>query len=423
MSFAEVARNLSIGALTVGFAVGPGCGRSELDAAYEGHPPTADVGVPSGPVDAARPTPDVGISPADAARPAPVGCAGALRCRDGIAEVCAGDGTWSVVGSGVAVCDGPRSCATPGKGISDCGPDREDCCTNIEVPGGSYVRSYDGVSCPGGPTPARPPALGCYTSPDHPSTVSAFRLDKYLVTVARFQNFLATIRASGWRPLAGSGRHVHLSAGQGLVDVGAGGEFETGWSDAWSDDTLAQDPGDNDNTLPNHPINGVTWAQAYAFCIWDGGFLPSEAEWNYVATGGDEQRVYPWSVPPRDTSFSCVRAAYTESPDKCLASGAYLVGAKSPAGDGRWGHADLAGLRPEWTLDWLRDYVDPCVDCVNLRPPAGAELGGAAASRVVRGYAHIGPTAPARLLTSLRGDDSYSWVGFRCARPSLMPAP
>jgi sulfatase modifying factor 1 len=279
------------------------------------------------------------------------------------------------------------------------------------------------VSCPGGPNPARPPALGCYTSPEHPATVSAFRLDKYLVTVARFQTFLAAIRASGWRPPFGSGRHVHLAGGRGLRDVGAGGAFETGWSGAWSDGTLAQDPGDNDNTLPAHPINGVTWAQAYAFCIWDGGFLPSEAEWNYAAAGGDEQRVYPWSVPPSDATLSCDRAAYTESPDMCFASGAYLVGAKSPAGDGRWGHADLAGLRGEWTLDWLRPYVEPCVDGANLQAPTDAELAGAAPSRVVRGYAHLGAPAPPSLLTSLRGDDSFKWIGFRCARPSLSPAP
>jgi formylglycine-generating enzyme required for sulfatase activity len=371
MSLDRAARARSIApsvALIAAAGAGLACGRSQLDLAYESAGPA--------PIDAAS-APDTPVIPLGA----------------------------------------PRSCAMSGEGIDDCGPNHEDCCLSLIVPGGKYLRSYDGVSCPGGTSASEPPALGCYTTPQHPAAVGAFRLDKYLVTVARYRAYLAAARASGWRPADGDGRHVHLNGGHGLADVGSGG-FEHGWRDAWSDDTLLADPADNDNTVPHMPINGMTWAQAYAFCIWDGGFLPSEAEWNYAAAGGDQQRVYPWSQPPQDATLSCKLAAYTQPGDAnaCLMSGAYWVGAKSPAGDGRWGHTDLAGSRGEWTLDWLRDYVDPCVDCVNLLGPPGV------ASHAVRGYSHVGSTGPPRLLTSLRGDDSYGWVGFRCARAPL-PAP
>jgi formylglycine-generating enzyme required for sulfatase activity len=51
------------------------------------------------------------------------------------------------------------------------------------------------------------------------------------------------------------------------------------------------------------PINCVTWHEAYAFCIWDGGFLPTEAEWELAASGGEE-RVFPYGFGVR-----CARRA------------------------------------------------------------------------------------------------------------------
>ena len=46
----------------------------------------------------------------------------------------------------------------------------------------------------------------------------------------------------------------------------------------------------------NLPMNCITWFEAFAFCIWDGGRLPTELEWNYAAAGGSSQNVYPCSA-------------------------------------------------------------------------------------------------------------------------------
>jgi len=170
------------------------------------------------------------------------------------------------------------------------------------------------------------------------------------------------------------------------------------WTDA---------PGANE-TLP---MSCVTWYEAIAFCAWDGGFLPTEAEWNYAAAEGDEQRAYPWSSPAGSTAIDCADADYsgcgTVSP----------VGSTSPVGDGRWGQADLAGDVWEWTLDWY-DAQYPtttCADCANLDPGGACP---ACPTRVVRGGSFL--RSADALRTGTRGfsvpDARASEFGFRCAR-------
>src|SRR6185312_9797256 len=99
----------------------------------------------------------------------------------------------------------------------------------------------------------------------------------------------------------------------------------------------------------------ITWYEAYAFCIWDGGFLPSEAEWNYAAAGGSEQRAYPWTTT---STIDCSYANYAgaDGGGQCQAGGLDDVGSQSPQGDGKYGQSDLAGNAWEWTLDSSAAY-------------------------------------------------------------------
>jgi formylglycine-generating enzyme required for sulfatase activity len=273
------------------------------------------------------------------------------------------------------------------------------------VPGGTFYRSYDGVTT----TPYD------YTSQAYPATVSSFRLDKYPITLGRFRQFVAAWNA-GWRPAAGSGKHGHLNGGLGLADSGGAGMYEAGWSAALEGSIATDDGNWTANLLcgaaatwtasaagtERLPINCMLWQEAVAFCIWDGGFLPSEAEWNYAAAGGSEQRVYPWSSPPTSTAIDCSHSNY-------MPCGGVVndVGHESPTGDGRWGHVDLAGNLLDLVLDYEANYANPCVDCA-FKPWIGGDA--------MRGgyFGADASTAVASARSS--GGGRIKIAGARCAR-------
>nr|MDQ3006491.1 formylglycine-generating enzyme family protein [Chloroflexota bacterium] len=51
----------------------------------------------------------------------------------------------------------------------------------------------------------------------------------------------------------------------------------------------------------NHPVRGVTWDQALAYCSWVNKRLPSEAEWEAAGRGpGPDPQLYPWGDDPTD---------------------------------------------------------------------------------------------------------------------------
>jgi sulfatase modifying factor 1 len=309
--------------------------------------------------------------------------------------------------------------------MTNCGPCSESCCTSLEV-------TNDGID--GGISYYRTYTYGEPSSYADPATVSSFRLDKYLVTVGRFRQFV-TAWSGGYYPANGSGIHTHLNGGKGLVNVGgdAGLLYEPGWDavdwnivtdidptdanlSSWSPySTWTETPGSNENL----PINTVNWYEAYAFCIWDGGFLPSEAEWEYAAAGGSDQREYPWGSTAPGTSneyaiygFGGFDDCYYPTPGAC--TGVANIAPVGYAFDGAayWGQIDLAGELLEWNLDWYAHsgrYADPCTDCAYLKT---------ASNRVVRGDFFYGPASDlAPLSRSPVGPEARgSSVGIRCAR-------
>jgi formylglycine-generating enzyme required for sulfatase activity len=291
-----------------------------------------------------------------------------------------------------------------------------NCCASTVVPGNAegatlegevFYRGYDA-------------ATDDYNDMGYPATVSDFRLDVYEVTVGRFRAFVeAGYGTQAQPPAAGSGAHAAIP----------GSGWDSGWNGSLAATTAAlkaalkcdamfQTWTDTAGANEFRPINCVTWYEAMAFCAWDGGYLPTEAEWNYAAAGGSEQRAYPWSVPASSTTISEANASYyVDSTQACRGDGVdgctvadFIRPGSKPAGNGRWGQADLGGNVWEATLDWYAvPYANPCNNCADLASYPQVVIRGGSLARPVselRGAYRLANLASAR----------GGGLGLRCAR-------
>jgi formylglycine-generating enzyme required for sulfatase activity len=217
----------------------------------------------------------------------------------------------------------------------------------------------------------------------HEVTVSSFRIDRYEVTNARFAAFVAA------RPEWGPDR---LAA-----DLHNGD-----YLDHWVSGSYPEDKGD-------HPVAFVTWHAAQAFCRWDGGRLPTEAEWEYAARDGDD-REFPWG---------------NELPSPDWANyGASGLGKTAPVGGyppTSAGLHDMAGNVWEWIFDaWEPTYSgEPRVDPIVGGPVLDGSTADVRGRRVIRGGSYGG--AVVNLRTRWRDShevtNATDFVGFRCVYP------
>ena len=176
-----------------------------------------------------------------------------------------------------------------------------------------------------------------------------------------------------------------------------------------------------------NPMVNVTWEDAVEYCKWAGGRLPSEAEWEYAARGGNSgvagrsRTIFVWgdTLPFKpvanlaDETFK--KTGYSNHPNFHIFSGyADDFPSASPVASfmsNGFGLYDMAGNVLEWCADWFAEDYYRNSPSDNPNGPAIGER------RVLRGGAFDTTPTITRIARRLSSHPSvrHDEKGFRCA--------
>ncbi|MFE7113042.1 formylglycine-generating enzyme family protein [Streptomyces sp. NPDC057575] len=279
----------------------------------------------------------------------------------------------------------------------------------VSLPGGEYLMGADDAE--GFPADGEGPVRAVRLTP--------FRIDARAVTNEQFARFVAD---AGYVTDAERYGWSYVFAGflPAALRRGAPRPEQTPW---WCGVQGAfwrhpEGPGSDLDARAEHPVVHMSWNDAAAYATWAGKRLPTEAEWEYAARGGLEQRRYPWGDDLDPDGVHRCNIWRGTFPAKNTAADGYRatapVDAFEPNG---YGLFNMAGNVWEWCADWWtteHPAERPLVD------PQGPQAG---PGKVIRGGSHMCHRSYCnRYRVAARSsntpDSSSGHAGFRCVAPA-----
>lgn len=278
----------------------------------------------------------------------------------------------------------------------------------VSLPGGTFLMGTD--------YPHGFPMDG--EGPVRPVTLSPFEIDRFPVTN---EEFAAFVDATGYRTEAEVfgwsfvfWAHIPEERFEELVeDTVAAAQWWCKVPGAfWRQ---PEGPGSDVRERGRYPVVHVSWNDAQAYASWASKSLPTEAQWEYAARGGLEQKLYPWGdelTPGGEHRCNVWQGRFpVKDTGEDGFAGSCPVNSFPPNGFGIY---SATGNVWEWCADWFHNSFRAEL----VQDPTGPASG---QSKVMKGgsfLCHASYCNRYRVAarTSNTPDSSASNIGFRCAR-------
>jgi formylglycine-generating enzyme required for sulfatase activity len=276
--------------------------------------------------------------------------------------------------------------------------------------------------------------------PIHRVRVSAFLMDATEVTNAQFEAF---VKATGYVTIAEKAPTREEFPDVPLEDLVAGSVVFTPPPGQVPLDNHLQwwayvhgvnwrhpeGPNSDLKGREQHPVVHIAWPDAAAYAKWAGKRLPTEAEWEFAARGGESGYIYPWGNQMHPEGKHMGNTFQGQFPHQDIATDGFKgiapVGRFKP---NRYGLFDMAGNVWEWCADWYRPeyYAALAADGAVVSDPKGPAdsfdpLEPGVAKRVQRGGSFLCTDQYCtRYMVGTRGkgevNSGANHIGFRCVR-------